>query len=79
MYGGSKGSHLDEPISAKFDTIAEIVGACQVTIERCGVELRQHVDLADSAVDAIAHGNINQAVGAANWHGWFCALLRERV
>jgi hypothetical protein len=41
--------------------------------------LRQHVHLADAAVDAVAHGHINQAVRAADGHRRLCALLGQGI
>jgi hypothetical protein len=60
-------------------TVAKVVCACQMPIERCGVELRQHVDLADTAVDAVAHRHVNEPVCAADGHRRLGALLCERV
>ncbi len=48
-------------------------------VEGSAVELRQDVDLADAGVDAIAHGHINQAVGAPNRHGRLGPGLCEGV
>lgn len=71
--------HLDKTISAEFHAIAEVVGACQVSVEGGGVKLRQHVYLADAAVDAVAHGDVDQSVGTADGHRRLGALLGERV
>jgi hypothetical protein len=50
-----------------------------VPVERRRVELRQHVDLADPAVDAVAHRDINQPICAADGDRRLRPLLRQRV
>ena len=50
-----------------------------MTIEGGGVELREHVDLVDAAVDAVAHGDINQSVAASNGHSWLGSGFGQRV
>ena len=50
-----------------------------MAVEGGGVKLRQDVDLADAAVDAVAHGHVNQAVSATNGHSRLGTLLGERV
>ena len=46
-------------------------------VQRGGVELRQHVDVAEAGVDAIADRDIHQAVFARERHRGFGALLRQ--
>eukprot|EP00955_Chlamydomonas_euryale_P064564 359014-Chlamydomonas_euryale.AAC.2 len=48
------GQHLNEAVTTKAHTRAHVVGAGKVAVQRHGVELRQHVDLGDAAVDAVA-------------------------
>jgi len=48
-----------------------------VTVQGGGVELGEHVDLGDARVDAVGHGHVDEAVGAANGHGGLCARLGE--
>ena len=50
-----------------------------MSIEGGGVELGEHVDLVDAAVDAVAHGDIDQPVAAANGHSWLGSSLGQRV
>ena len=71
--------HLHKAVAAKLDAVAKVVGARQMPVEGGGVELRQHVDLADAAIDAVAHGHVNEAVGPPDGHRRLRALLRERV
>lgn len=49
-----------------------------MAVERGGVELREDVDLGQAAVDAVGHGHVDQAVGAADGHGGLGALLGQR-
>ncbi len=72
-------TRLDEPVAAELDAVAEVVRPRQVPVERRRVELRQHVDLADAAVDAVAHGHVDEPVGAADGHRRLRALLGQRV
>ena len=47
--------------------------------DRAVGHLCQHIHLADAAVDAVAHGHVDEAVGAPNGHCWLGALLGQRV
>jgi hypothetical protein len=46
----------------------EAIGALDVAVQRFAVELGQHVDLADAAVDAVADRDVDQAVLAGDRH-----------
>ena len=48
-------------------------------IERGRVELRQNVDSLDLRVDAIADGDIDQAIFGAEGNGWLGAKFGKRV
>lgn len=50
-----------------------------MSIEGGGVELGEHVDLVDAAVDAVAHGDINQPVAATDGHCWLGSSLGQGV
>ncbi len=71
--------HLHKAVAAKLDAVAKVVGARQMPVQRRGIELGQHVDLADAAVDAVAHGHVDEPVGATDRHRRLRALLREGV
>ena len=58
--------HLHKPLAKAG---REVVGHRQVTIEGGTVELRQHIDLVDLGIDAIADRNINQSVFPCQGHG----------
>lgn len=60
-------SHLDETVS-EADAIAEVVGPGEVAVEGGGVELCEDVHLVDPAVDAVAHGHVDEPVRAAYRH-----------
>ena len=60
-------SHLDETIS-KADAVAEVVGPGKVPVEGSRVELCEDVHLVDPAVNAVAHGHVDQPVRAAYRH-----------
>jgi len=55
------------------------ISARQVPVQRRGVELREHVDLVDVAVDAVADRNINQPVVGTQGHGGLRPFLRQGV
>ena len=50
-----------------------------MAVERGGVELSQHVDLVDPAVEAVGHGDIDETVRTTDRHGGLRALLCQRV
>ena len=56
----------------------EAVSAGDVAVQRDRVELGQDGDAVDAGVDAVAQGDVNQAVLAGNRHGGLGALLGER-
>jgi hypothetical protein len=55
------------------------VGLRQVAVERRAVKLRQRVDLGDVAVDAVADGDVDEAVVGTQRHRGLGAALGERV
>ena len=58
---------------------AEVVGTGEMPVEGGGVELGEHVDLVDAAVDAVAHGHIDEPVASADGHRWLGACLGQGV
>ena len=52
---------------------------CQMAIEGGGVELGHDVDLVNAAVNAVADGDVNEAIIATQRHSGLGTLLRERV
>ena len=59
--------------SVAHDAAREVVGAGEMAVEGGGVELREDVDFVDAAVDAVGHGDVYEAVRAADRHGGLCA------
>jgi len=57
----------------------KLVGAGDMPVQRHRVELRQHGNVEDARVDAVADGNINEPVLARNWHGRLRAHFGQRV
>ena len=55
----------------------EFVGRVDVPVQRGGVELGQHIDVADAGVEAVADGDIDQPVFAAERDGGFGAVLGQ--
>jgi len=55
------------------------VGLGQVAVQGGRVELGQAVHLVDVGVEAIADGNVDQAVVGTQWHGGLGALLGQGV
>lgn len=47
---------------AQGDSAAEVVGASEMPVERCGIELCENINFVDSTVYAIAHRHVNQPV-----------------
>ena len=50
-----------------------------MAIEGGGVELGHDVDLVNAAVNAVADGDVNEAIIATQRHSGLGTLLRERV
>lgn len=50
-----------------------------MAVERGGVELGEDVDLGDAGVDAVAHGHVDEAIGASNGHSRLGTVLGEGV
>lgn len=71
LLSGSLGSSqdLNETITTEADTATHVVSTGEVTVQRSGVELGQNVNLADAAVDAVAHRHIDQAVSTTDGDG----------
>ena len=67
------GEDLDEPVAEEIHP----VGLGDVAVERRRIELRQHEDPPDVGVHAVADGDVDQAVLAANRHGRLRAMLGE--
>jgi hypothetical protein len=57
--------------------LVEDVGALHVLVQRHAVELRQHVDAPDAAVDAVADGNVHQPVLARQRHRRLAPVARQ--
>eukprot|EP00983_Pelagomonas_calceolata_P019571 616280-Pelagomonas_calceolata.AAC.3 len=55
------------------------VGLGQVAVQGCGVELGEAVHLVDVGVEAVADGNVDQAVVCAQGHGWLGTLFGQGV
>lgn len=64
----------------KAHTITEVVSPCQMSIQRCRVELGENVHFIDPTVDAIAHRHIDQPIctsyrhlqkESSKWKSWF--------
>ena len=55
----------------------EFISSADVTIQRSAVVLGQHIDLTDTAVDAIADRNIHQAILASKRHGRLCSVFGQ--
>ena len=53
---------LHKTVSTESDAISKVVRPRQVSVQARGVELSQDIYLADTAVDAIAHRNVNKTV-----------------
>lgn len=50
----------------KIDTIPEVVCASEVAIERPRIELGHHIDLVYSAINAVAHGNVDEPIASTD-------------
>jgi len=49
----------------------KVISAGDMAVQRDRVELREHGDAVNTRVDAVADGNINEAVLARHWHRGF--------
>jgi len=68
------GEHLDESFSERIEAVC----VANVPIERSGVELREDEDPLEPGVQAVAYGNVDQPVFAAQRNSWFRSVLGER-
>ena len=68
------GEDLDKPVREEIHP----VGVADVTIERRGVELREHVDAPHVGVEAVADRHIDEPVLAADRHRGLRSELGER-
>lgn len=50
-----------------------------MAVERGGIELCEHIDLGDVAVEAVADGDINQPVVGPQRNRRLRTLLRQRI
>ena len=57
--------------------LVEHIRALHVLMQRDAIELRQYVNAAETTVDAIADGNIHEAVLAGQRHGRFAPITRQ--
>lgn len=78
LWGLLRCQHLNE---ALLLVAPHVLGVCarQVAVEGCRVELREDIDLADVAVDAVADGDVDQAVVGTEGDRRLGALLGEGV
>nr|GMC83406.1 hypothetical protein Iba_chr04cCG1770 [Ipomoea batatas] len=67
------GMNLNKSIS-EAHTIAK-VGTGNVTVKRSRIELGQHKDLVNPAVDAVAHWNVDQPIASSKVAEEWCAIL----
>jgi hypothetical protein len=75
----SGGEHLHEASAAVHDAVTEVVRAREVSVEGHRVELGEDVHLGDARVEAVGHGHVDQAIGAADGHSGLSAGLGERI
>src|SRR6516225_2284874 len=76
--GVLQGLLCGEYLNKAFAEVVELVTGVNVLVQRDTVELRQHINLAETTVQTIADWNVDKAVFAAQWHGGFSALLGQR-
>ena len=69
------GEHLDEAVGEEVQP----VGLRDVAVERRRVELREHEDLLQPGVEAVADRDVDQPVLPADRHGRLRPHVRERV
>lgn len=72
-------THLNKALAADAHTAAKVVGPGKMAVQGRGIKLCHDVDLADAAVDAVAHRDIDEPVGTANGYSWLGALLGEGI
>lgn len=53
--------YLNKPIPKAY-AIAEVVGPCKMSIQRCRIELGQNIHFIDPTINAIAHWHIDQSI-----------------
>ena len=68
------GQNLDEAAAKRV----EPVRLADVPVQADGVELRQHIDPVQAAVDAVRHRDIDQAVLARQRHGRLGPVQSQR-
>ena len=68
-----------DDVDERLREVIEPVGLADVSVERRGVELRQHEDPADAGVQAVADRDVDEAVLAANRHCGLRAPVGEGV
>jgi len=73
-----RGENLDETLAVVGADVA-VVRLGEVTVERRRVELRKAVDLVDVGVDAVGHGDVDEAVVGAERNRGLGAGLRQGV
>src|SRR5207247_2299574 len=67
-----------EDLHESFREQIEPVGLRDVSVERRGVELRQHENALEPCMEAVADRDIDQPIFAANRHGRLRTHVRER-
>ena len=67
-----------EDLHESFREQIEPVGLRDVSVERRGVELRQHENALEPRMEAVADRDIDQPIFAANRHGRLRTHVRER-
>ena len=75
FHGLLSGEDLHEPPIERI----EVVGAADVAVQADGIELGQHVDAVQSAVDAVGQGDVDQPVLARQRHGGLRSHLGQRI
>ena len=68
-----------DDVDERLREVVEPVGLADVPVERRRIELRQHEDPADAGVQAVADGDVDEPVFAADRHGRLGAAVGERV
>ncbi len=69
------GQNLDEAIIKRI----ELIGIADMTMQTDAEKLRQDVNAFESAVDAIAEGNVDESILAGDGHGRLTAVLGQRI
>ncbi len=68
-----------DDVDERLREVVEAVGLADVPVERRGIELRQHEDAPDAGVQAVADGDVDEPVLAADRHGRLGAAVGEGV